>query len=153
MARTAMNPYDCSRPGNLFVGYQGVLRGMREKLVQNHRSFSVQGGRRCGKTSLLKKFGEELSASAPASVRWRLLDMQAIVPSTWADLFVAFYREIVAGIPGAPPPPTTLNQYDPDFLNLLDAARPAMEAHLGPLWITVLGVDDFNLPPFRLPPN
>ncbi len=147
----AMNPYDCSRPGNLFVGYQDVLREMREKLVQNRRSFSVQGGRRCGKTSLLKKLGEELGASAPPSVRWRLIDMQAVVPRTWADLFLAFYREMVAGIPGAPPPPETLNRYDPDFLNLLDAARPAMEAHLGPGWIIVLGVDDFDAAAVTLP--
>lgn len=146
-----MNPYDCSRPGNLFVGYQNVLRDMREKLVENRRSFSVQGGRRCGKTSLLKKLGEEIAASAPPFVRWRLIDMQAVVPHTWADLFLAFYREMVAGIPGAPPPPNTLNQYDPDFLNLLDAARPAMEAHLGPRWTIVLGVDDFDVAAVTLP--
>ena len=126
-----MNPYDCSRPGNLFAGYGGVLREMREKLVENRRSFCVQGGRRCGKTSLLMKLGEELNASAPAYVRWRLIDMQAIVPRRWSDLFLAFYREIVAEIPGAPPAPATIQRYDPDFLNLLDAARPAMAAHLG----------------------
>ncbi|SPF52555.1 hypothetical protein SBA4_5120004 [Candidatus Sulfopaludibacter sp. SbA4] len=146
-----MNPYDCSRPGNLFVGYRDILRGMREKLVENRRSFSVQGGRRCGKTSLLKKLGEELGASAPAWLRWRPIDMQAVVPHTWADLFLAIYREMVAGIPGAPPAPDSLNHYDPDFLNLLDAARPAMEAQLGHRWITVLGVDDFDVAAVTLP--
>src|ERR1019366_5809678 len=151
MAGTAMNPYDCSRPGNLFAGYQYVLREVREKLIQTHRSLSVQGGRRCGKTSFLKKLGEELGAAAPPSVRWHLIDMHAIVPRTWADLFLAFYREMVAGIPGAPPAPGTLRQYDLDFLSLMDAARPAMEAQLGPRWISVFGVDDFDAAAASLP--
>src|SRR5262249_15012595 len=69
-----MNPYDCSRPGNLFSGDEDVLRGMREKLVDNQRSFSVQGGRRCGKTSLLKKLGGGITAFSPAFVRWRLIE-------------------------------------------------------------------------------
>src|SRR5262245_2609903 len=138
-----MNPYNCSKPGNLFAGYRDVIRGTAEKLIQNNRSFSVQGGRRCGKSSFLKKLGEELAASAPPFVRWRFIDMHAIVPHTWAELFLALYREIVAGVPSAPPAPPTLDRYDPDFLMLLDAAKPAMEAQFGPRWITVLGIDDF----------
>jgi KaiC/GvpD/RAD55 family RecA-like ATPase len=51
-----LNPYNSTKPGNLFTGYeklgQRILNGL-----SNGKSFAVMGGRRCGKTSLLLQSG------------------------------------------------------------------------------------------------
>ena len=145
-----MNPYDCSRSGNLFTGYEDTRRKMVEGLVQGQKSFAVQGGRRCGKSSLLLKLCEDLRASAPPSVRWHIIDMQAVVPRTPSDVFLALYRDIADGIPDSPAAPDTLHRYQ-DFLKLIDAALPAIDAKLGRRWIIILMVDDFDVAASTLP--
>ena len=59
------NPYNCAEPGNLFVGYerlrQELLNGFR-----NGRSYAILGGRRCGKTSLLKQIAVDLQTTGLA---------------------------------------------------------------------------------------
>jgi len=145
-----MNPYDCSRPGNLFSGYEEVRRKIVDGLSKGRRSYSIQGGRRCGKSSLLLQIGKDLDAAAPPGLRWRLIDMQAVVPRSPAEFFLALYREIVECIPGAPPAPEAIRNYQ-EFLTLLDRARPALEAHLGLKWTVVLMIDDFDVAAVKLP--
>jgi hypothetical protein len=73
------NPYNCAAPGNLFVGYerlrQELLNGFR-----NGRSYAILGGRRCGKTSLLKQIALDLQTTglAPLTPLPRLLDIQGL---------------------------------------------------------------------------
>lgn len=145
-----MNPYNCSLPGNLFTGYKEVRGRIIEGLVEGRRSFSIQGGRRCGKTSLLRKLGEDLDAAGVPGLRWCLVDMQAVVPRSPGDFFRALYREIADGIPGAPSVPERVRHYQ-DFLKLLDEARPALEASSGARWTFVMMVDEIDAAASKLP--
>ena len=57
------NPYNSTKPGNLFVGYERL----RDQLLSgfcNGNSFAILGGRRCGKTSLLMQIEQDLQAQA-----------------------------------------------------------------------------------------
>jgi predicted nucleotide-binding protein len=144
----AMNPYNCSRPGNLFTGYERMrdhmIRGLR-----NGKSYAVLGGRRCGKTSFLLKLEEDLNQQAVETHRLlpRMLDMQAIVPRTPADFFRAIYGLAVQDMGAAP---SDLVNYQ-DFLARLDQARAAIEQKHGPNWVIVLLIDEFDSAIARLP--
>ncbi len=84
----AINPYNCTKPGNLFVGYkkrrQEILDGFR-----NSNSYAIVGGRRCGKTSFLMQIEEDLQAGglAPLTPIPRFLDIQSLGTLTPALLF------------------------------------------------------------------
>ncbi|NJL59621.1 MAG: hypothetical protein HC887_08235 [Desulfobacteraceae bacterium] len=47
-----MNPYSCTIPGKLFVGYEDVIEELMNGFI-NGNSYAMLGGRRCGKTSFL----------------------------------------------------------------------------------------------------
>jgi predicted nucleotide-binding protein len=145
-----MNPYNCSLPGNLFTGYDDIRKKMIDGLLQGQRSFAVHGGRRCGKTSLLLQLGKDLSTLALHGLCWRMIDMQAVVPRTAADLFAALYREIVRDIPNATDVHSSPRHYQ-DFLSLLDDVQPTIEKEMGVRWTMILIVDDFDVAAATLP--
>ena len=87
-----MNPYNCSKPGWLFVGYQEIRKRIVRSLKHGN-SFALLGGRRCGKTSLLLQLEKDLTEPHPDRLQMvgRVLDMQGIAPHSPADFFRAIY--------------------------------------------------------------
>ena len=85
-----LNPYNCTIPGRLFVGFEDLrqefLAGFR-----NGNSYAVLGGRRCGKTSLLLQMQKDLQAQtdvlAPFHPLPCYLDIQQFNELTPALLF------------------------------------------------------------------
>jgi predicted nucleotide-binding protein len=144
------NPYNCSRPGHLFRGYERV----RRRIVANSsKSYAVLGGRRCGKTSLLLKLEEDFNAQLPGAYRAapRLLDMQAIVPRSTHDFFSAIYSAAVQNTAAQESSlPQTPQQYQ-TFLKSLDAARPSIETAYGANWQCVLLIDELDSAAATLP--
>ncbi|HLC16535.1 MAG TPA: hypothetical protein VJL89_09955 [Thermodesulfovibrionia bacterium] len=56
-----MNPYNCTKPGNIFVGYKDLLEEILEGFY-NGNSFAIIGGRRIGKTSFLMQLEKRLKS-------------------------------------------------------------------------------------------
>src|SRR6516225_4270257 len=124
-----VNPYNCSRPGNLFVGYETVRRRMLRGL-ENGKSYAVLGGRRCGKTSLLIKIQEDLESQTRRFLP-RMLDMQAVVPRSPADFFSAVYNLVVRDINA----PSWNGTHYQDFLMALNRVKPQIEQRYTPDWV------------------
>ena len=141
----AMNPYSCTRPGNLFVGYADL----RERLLEGFcdgDSFATLSGRRCGKTSLLLQLEKDLQAQdlslfVPLP---RFLDMQAFGTLTPASLFEALYVCVTQDV-AAPAWSLrqTANVYQ-DFLQHLDAAKPLLDQQHGSNWLIILLIDELD---------
>jgi class 3 adenylate cyclase len=143
-----MNPYNCSKPGNLFVGYSDERKRMLRRIVEG-KSYGLLGGRRCGKTSFLLQLEQDIDAS-PAPARCllpRLLDMQEVVPRSPADFFGAIYRLTTQNIGGAQPWEGVHYQ---DFLGSLDRVRSALEQRFEPDWVVVLLMDELDSAADRL---
>jgi hypothetical protein len=125
------NPYNCSSPGHLFVGYDSmrhdVLSGFR-----NGKSYALLGGRRCGKTSLLLKLEHDLQRVGVVSfcVLPRLLDIQAVVPRSPLEFFRTVYQAIVKDLPVRSWNSWGESQHYQEFLRVLDAAKPAIASAL-----------------------
>ena len=58
----AHNPYNCTAPGSLFVGYEQE-RGQIMQGFRDGNSYAILGGRRCGKTSLLLQLVRDLQSN------------------------------------------------------------------------------------------
>ena len=147
-----MNPYNCTRPGNLFVGYEALLRELRVDLC-NGKSFAVLGGRRCGKTSLLLQIGKELrSADLPhRGAVPCFVDIQSLGEVTSGGLFKAFYEQIVQGLDTPVFPRAESGTEYQHFLRMLDLAKPMVERAHGANWLAVLLVDELDAAVSKLP--
>ena len=135
------NPYDCSRPGTLFTGYEQTRRRMVRGL-KNGNSYAVLGGRRCGKTSFLLEIERDISKEASETHKLlpRLLDMQAIVPRSPGEFFGAIYGVTVQDC-GAPA--VEIPNYR-SFLSEIDKALPMLEQRYGVNWIVTLLIDELE---------
>lgn len=60
--KPSQNPYNCTEPGHLFVGYEEVRRQLMQGF-RNGYSYALLGGRRCGKTSLLLQLVQDLQVN------------------------------------------------------------------------------------------
>ena len=147
-----MNPYNCTRPGNLFVGYESLLREVQTDLC-NGKSFAVLGGRRCGKTSLLLQIGKELrSAGLPhRGAVPCFVDIQSLGEVTPGGLFKAFYEQIVHGLDAPAFPGAESGTEYQHFLRMLDLAKPMVERAHGANWLAVLLVDELDAAVSKLP--
>lgn len=138
----AVNPYDCSNPGNLFMGYentrQRIVRG-----IKNGSSYAVLGGRRCGKTSLLLQLESDLQQASTQThcLLPRIWDMQAVTPRSTSDFFSSLLELTVQGLEA---PHAKAADYQ-EFLKSLDQAKSKLEQRHGPNWIVVLLIDEFEL--------
>ena len=143
-----MNPYNCSKPGWLFVGYKEIRKRIVRSL-QHGNSFALLGGRRCGKTSLLLQLEKDLTEPHPDRLQMvgRVLDMQGIAPHSPADFFRAIYD---AAIEETAAPRADISNYQ-TFLTAMTRALPAIEQKYGPDWITVLLIDELESAIDKLP--
>src|SRR5687767_8740791 len=70
------NPYNCTEPGNHFVGYKQLRQDLLDGFRDGH-SFAVLGGRRIGKTSLLMQMENDLrttKSSYTTLVHWQRME-------------------------------------------------------------------------------
>ncbi len=147
-----MNPYNCTKPGNLFVGYDRLLQQLLNGL-RDGNSFALIGGRRCGKTSLLLQLQKELEQTAPQPLRFlpRYLDIQELDQRTCQNLFEQVYsltvREIVTESQ------QSMNSEKPyqSFLKAMDQAKPLLNEKYGADWVIVLLVDELDVAVHSLP--
>jgi predicted nucleotide-binding protein len=142
------NPYNRSRPGNCFCGYERMRREILSGL-QNGNSYAIVGGRRCGKTSLLLQLERDISAQPLPGFRLvpRYLDMQEIVPRSPLGFFRHLYGSLV---PAADRATLTLDKGDSNpgyqqFLTALDAAGPALGRAYDEAWLVVMLVDELDV--------
>src|SRR5262249_28630459 len=128
-----MNPYNCAKPGNLFVGYdrlrQELLTGFR-----NGYSYAILGGRRCGKTSVLLQLQKDLQGYvlSPHVPLPRLLDIQGLDQLTPRLLFQKFYTLTVEGLDAPPFLPGESEGAYQQFLSALKKAASIIEQRYGP---------------------
>ena len=93
------NPYNCTVPGNCFVGYSALREHILNNL-QNKHSYAIIGGRRCGKTSMLMQIEKDLEKAAEhdpgiLARRFSVNGLGAVSP---AILFGEIFRLIVRNI-------------------------------------------------------
>jgi class 3 adenylate cyclase len=142
----SMNPYNCSRPGNLFVGYTDTRARILKGLV-NGKSFALLGGRRCGKTSFLLKLEEDFKQTANQNFVPSIFDIQALVPRSTGEFFGAIYAMTVEG--------TQAEHWSgvnyQDFLSSLDRGRGLIEQRYGSNWVRVLLIDELDAGAAKLP--
>jgi hypothetical protein len=145
------NPYNCSAPGNLFVGYAELLKSFLRGL-RDGKSYALLGGRRCGKTSLLMKLQEVLRASglAPFQVLPRFFDIHAVVPRSPFEFFSRIYALTTEGLRVPPWDSPPERQHYQEFLSRLDQVRSQLEQAHGPRWLVVLLIDELDAAPESL---
>jgi len=139
------NPYNCSMPGNLFVGYERERRDWARQLLEGH-NLSLLGGRRCGKTSILLSLEAELVKMPPGPQRLipRYLDMQAVVPRTPLDFFRAIDESVTQGLAVEPWSAPSSSQPYQELLKRLRQVKPALEKQYSPRWTCVLLLDELD---------
>ena len=150
-----MNVYNCTRPGNLFVGYEQLRSEIAEDVISG-KSFAVLGGRRCGKTSLLLQLQSDLQQQAEGNdSRGKILvpfiDLQSLGQMTPGLLFKCIYESTTRGITVAAWPGCGPGEEYEIFLSRIEAAEPVLSKEYGPDWVAILLVDELDAAVGRLP--
>ncbi len=147
-----MNPYNSSKPGYKFVGYERMLRQIHEGF-RNGNSFAILGGRRCGKTSLLIQIEQNLVNDGLEDFHAlpRYLDIQSLGSLTSDTLFEKIYSATVQGIEA----PTWVSsepgrEYE-RFITQLGLVQSDLENHHGANWLVVLLIDELDNAVSKLP--
>jgi hypothetical protein len=142
---TGENPYNSTKPGNLFVGYER-LRGQILNGFRNGNSFAILGRRRCGKTSLLLQIEQDLQTTdlGPFRPLPRFLDVQGLDRVTPALLFETIYHQVVQEVEANPWVPDESGRDYQNFLAHLDAAKPLLEQRYGSNWLVILLIDELD---------
>ena len=140
------NPYDVSRPGHLFVGYENerktVLQGLEEA-----RSYAILGSSRCGRTSLLFTLRDTLQKQGLSRRHAvpRFIDIEQETPRSTADFFRILYERLTAGIRAPRWKEREAEQPYTEFLHQFEKALPALQKSLPPNWLFVLLIDKLDL--------
>lgn len=147
----AQNPYNCAKPGNLFVGYEEV----RIQLIQGLRdgnSYAILGGQHCGKTSLLLQLAQDLQANGllPFRPLPRFLDIQEFNYLTPELLFEKVYGLVIQDVHAVSWVAGTAGRAYQDFLAHLDAVKPLLDTQHGPDWLVILLIDELDAAVGRL---
>jgi hypothetical protein len=147
------NPYNSTKPHNLFVGREELLREVINGF-RNGNSFAVLGGRRCGKTSLLLELERRLQNSQTFEaykVIPRYLDMQSLGQISSEELFEHIYSLVVQEVAAPKWNPSTPGKAYQNFLEHLDCVAESMRSMYGPEWLVVLLIDELDAAIGRLP--
>ncbi|MBD3337620.1 MAG: CHAT domain-containing protein [Candidatus Lokiarchaeota archaeon] len=148
----AVNPYNCTKPGNLFAGYDRLL----QQLINGFRdgnSFALIGGRRCGKTSLLFQLQKELDETNYESIHplSRYFDIQALDQISCEILFEEIYSLTVSDIEAEPWQCDHEGKPYQTFLSCLDKVKTSLEKNFGPDWVVILLIDELDAAIHSLP--
>ena len=140
------NPYNASRPGNLFTGHDRLRRRLIDGMA-NGTSFAIMGGRRCGKTSLLLQLAKDLEDDTCGHARFlpRFIDIQGEIPHSIADFFAMVSRELVRGTSMGAWVPGGTNQPYQEFLAWARPAAVELSRLHGPDWVCVLMFDELEV--------
>lgn len=149
-----INPYSCTIPGRLFVGYEEL----RKELLTGFRdgnSYAILGGRRCGKTSLLLQIEKDLHTKAdwltPFHPLPRFLDIQTLSHLTPNMLFEMMYNLIVKESEIQPWDAETPGREYQTFLKLMDEVKLVLDAQYGTHWLVILLIDELDAALEKLP--
>lgn len=147
-----MKPYNCTRPGNLFVGYERL----RQELLngfQNGNSYAILGGRRCGKTSFLIQIEKDLHREGLISFHPlpRRFSMQELGQLTPELLFETIYRLVIHGVEAEPWKPSKPGREYQHFLNHLDRVHGVLNEKYGSDWLVILLIDEMDVALSTLP--
>lgn len=147
-----LNPYNSTKPGNLFTGY-GKQRLRILNGLNNGKSFAVMGGRRCGKTSLLLQLEKDLgiAISAQQALLPRFVDIQAELPKSAEEFWACVSRFTVEGthLPILQPGHNT--QPYQAFLAWLSRIALQMTELNSANWMVMLLLDELEVAASRLP--
>jgi hypothetical protein len=145
-------PYNCTKPGNLFVGYTRFIQEMLNGLRNGH-SFALIGGRRCGKTSVLKQIEKVLTADGlePFQVQVHHFSIHEFNHLSVEELFAFIYTRIAAGCPVDAWPEVMPRGAYQTFLGLLEISRSVLAEEKGSDWLAVLLIDELDAAITRLP--
>lgn len=140
-----LNPFNCSAPGNLFVGYERL----RTKILggfANGSSFAIIGGRRCGKTSLLLQLQRDLQENglAPFCTIVRILDIQGMDQITPIALFQRIYELLIDETDAPAWESDRAGQAYRTFLDHLRAAKPTLDKKYGSKWLFIVLIDELD---------
>src|SRR5687768_8118652 len=150
-----MNVYNCTKPGNLFVGYEHLRSEIAEDAIYG-KSFAILGGRRCGKTSLLLRLQSDLQElkernGAARKILVPFIDLQSLGQVTPTLLFKCIYESTTNGSPVPRWPGCSPGEEYETFLASMDAAEPILSKVHAPDWIAILLVDELDAAVGRLP--
>lgn len=142
---SAIIPYNCTKPGNLFVGYERLLQQLLNGF-RNDNSFALIGGRRCGKTSLLFQLQKELQKAdfEPLRLLPKYLDIQGVGKVTCEILFKTVYSLTVEDTEAEPWQPGNSEEPYQDFLRYMYKAKPFLDKKYGSDWVVALLVDELD---------
>src|SRR4051812_8213211 len=148
----AVNPYNSTRPGHLFVGYDN-LRQRIIRSLQNGKSFAIVGGRRCGKTSLLRQLEKDIVAVNSSHHRLisRRVDIQVQIPHSTEEFFYFLSRHIVEDTDIELWQPTHARYPYFEFLSYLRKVAPQLTTIHGPNWVIVFLIDELEIAAKYLP--
>ena len=152
-----LNPYNCTIPGNQFVGREAIQQKILNGL-KNGNSFAVLGGRRSGKTSLLlelkKYLSENLAITAESSVAKIVpvyLDMQQFGALNSSTIFEHLYSLIAEKVQIAAWSCTEEHRAYQDFLSHMCEAKQTLDKTLGRRWVILYLIDELDITADRLP--
>ncbi len=148
----AMNPYNCTKPANLFVGYDRLLEHLLNGF-RNGNSFALIGGRRCGKTSLLLQLQQRLQEAdlKPLCLLPAYMDIQGFDKVTCESLFETIYSRTVGDADAEPWQFGISEKIYEHFLIKMDKAKPLLDERYGPDWVVVFLIDELDAAIHSLP--
>jgi len=145
MKEVKINPYNSTRPGNLFVGYKYDINKIITGFI-NGCDYAILGGRRCGKTSFLIELEKSIKDQnfepySPITSRFSIQELGKVTSNT---LFEKIYNLITKDI--------QVNQWLEQeegkeyqyFLNLLKDAQPSIVRKYGHRWMMILLIDEID---------
>jgi hypothetical protein len=140
-----MNPYNCTKPGYRFVGYDGLRKDVLKGFL-NGNSYAVLGGRRCGKTSLLMQIEKDLQKAKPRHFHPlpRRLSIQELGSLTPDLLFEQIYHLVVQEVQAEHWIHSEPGKEYQNFLKHLDNAGPTLNKRYGSDWLVILLIDELD---------
>jgi hypothetical protein len=147
-----LNPYNCTTPGNLFVGYEELRRKILNGF-RNGNSYAILGGRRCGKTSLLIQIEKDLQAEGLPHFTPlpRFFTIQEFGRWTSDQLFERIYGLVIQDVAAEPWKSGGDGREYQGFLEHLRAAKPLLDQHYGSDWLVILLIDELDAAISKLP--
>ena len=139
------NPYNATKPGHLFAGYEQTMQHMLQGLADGS-SYAVIGGRRAGKTSFLMKLESEIINDAiPGKTAWVVKDSALALPGKIDRefLFKRLYSKLSEGWEA---PDWQCDDSDEAYDCFLELTKnlAARFMEKSPNWLVVLILDELD---------
>ena len=146
-----MSTYNVNKPGNLFVGYQRLRREIIMGLC-NGNSYSIIGGRRCGKTSILVQLEKDLKnvksdINQYIPLRISISEMEKITPNR---MFETFYKAVGKYITIEKWSSQENDREYSNFIKHLNKVQPELDKKFSQKWIIVYLIDELDAAPLFL---